>query len=118
MKEIMIDGVAYVPKEEQFAGQLDGMDYCIIRTYSAGVFAGYIESREGKEAVLRNVRRIWYWAGANSLSDLANQGTVKPKDCKFSTPVNKEIVTEVIEILYCTEKAKASIAEVEEWTKK
>lgn len=45
--------------------------YSIIRTYSAGVFAGYIKTRKGKEAVITNARRLWYWSGAASLSELS-----------------------------------------------
>jgi hypothetical protein len=47
---------------------LDGMKYVICRTYSAGVFAGYLESRNGQEVVMRKARRIFYWDGAASLS--------------------------------------------------
>ena len=91
------------------------MEYKIVRTYSAGVFAGYIESREGKEVVMRNVRRIWYWDGACSLSELAVNGTCKPDECKFAIPVDRILVTEAIEILDVTEKAKESIEGVKEW---
>lgn len=51
------------------------MKYVIVRTYSAGVFAGELESRTGQEVVLRNARRIWYWVGAATLSQLAMEGT-------------------------------------------
>ena len=44
------------------------LKYVIVRTYSAGVFAGELESKNGQEVVLRNARRIWYWSGAASLS--------------------------------------------------
>lgn len=119
MKEININGEIYVPKsylnEVIPSEKMDGMEYVIVRTYSAGVFAGYIESREGKEAVLRNSRRIWYWAGANSLSQLAMYGTCKPNSCKFAVPVEKTVVTEVIEILSTTQKAKESIEGVPLW---
>lgn len=103
MKEII--------KEEK----TEGMEYKIVRTYSAGVFAGYIESREGREVVMRNVRRIWYWDGACSLSELAVNGTCKPDECKFAIPVDRILVTEAIEILDVTEKAKESIEGVKEW---
>lgn len=119
MKEITVNGVEYIEKSavEEFskAEKLDGMEYCIVRTYSAGVFAGYVESRNGKEAVIRKVRRIWYWDGANSLSQLAVDGTLKPENCKFACEVDKIIVTEVIEVIPCTEKAKKSIEGVAEW---
>lgn len=115
--EIEINGVIYVPKDSvnQFEPKFDAMEYCMVRTYSAGVFAGYIESRNGKEAVLRNARRIWKWAGAASLSQLATDGTSKPMDCKFPVAVDKVILTEVIEIIPITEKAKNSIEGVPEW---
>ena len=54
--------------------------YFIVRTYSAGVFAGEIESRNGKEVVMRNARRLWYWDGAASLSQLAMEGVSEPEN--------------------------------------
>jgi hypothetical protein len=33
--------------------------YVIVRTYSAGVFAGNLQSRDGKEVVLTDARRLW-----------------------------------------------------------
>lgn len=117
-KEININGTIYVPKDSvavEYAENFAGMEYCMVRTYSAGVFAGYIESRNGKEAVLRNARRIWYWDGAASLSQLATDGTSKPENCKFPCTVDKVILTEVIEIIPITAKAKASIDSVKVW---
>lgn len=118
MNEITLNGIIYVPKteiEEAKAKEFDGMKYCIVRTYSAGVFAGYVEKRNGKEAVIRNVRRIWYWDGACSLSQLAKEGTAKPENCKFAVMVDKIEVTEAIEIIECTEKARTNIEGVPEW---
>lgn len=92
------------------------MPYVMCRTYSAGVFAGYLYSRSGKEVVLKDARRIWYWAGAASLSELAERGTSRPDDCKFPCPVARVDLTEVIEIIYISEGAKQSIQGVKEWT--
>ena len=89
--------------------------YVIVRTYSAGVFAGFLESREGKEVTLTKVRRLWYWSGAASLSQLAEMGTCNPKDCKFPDPVSRIVLTEAIEILDVTEVAQASIEAVIPW---
>lgn len=55
----------------------------IVHTYSAGVFAGTLESKIGKEVILSDARRLWYWAGAASLSQLAVDGVSKPNKCKF-----------------------------------
>ena len=88
---------------------------CIVRTQTAGVFLGVVAQRNGKEARLTNARRLWYWAGAASLSQLATEGTSKPSQCKFPTSVPEVILTEVIEIIPATEAAIASIAAVPEW---
>ena len=89
--------------------------YVIVRTYSAGVFAGYLQSRKGQEIVLTNARRLWYWAGAASLSQLAVDGTSKPQECKFPVAVPRVELLQVIEILDVTEKAKSSIENVSVW---
>lgn len=90
--------------------------YVMVRTYSAGVFTGYLKNKTGKEVTLQNARRIWYWAGAASLSELAQRGTSKPEECKFPCEVDSVTLTEAIEILSVTEQAKASIASVPVWT--
>lgn len=119
--EITIDGITYVRKDSipntdmNHVFDPDGLEYCMVRTYSAGVFAGYVEKRNGKEAVLRNARRIWRWAGAATLSQLATDGTSDPQNCKFPCAVDNVTLTEVIEIIPTTEKAKKSIDEVPVW---
>lgn len=91
--------------------------YVIVRTYSAGVFAGDLISRNGQEVVLKNARRLWYWAGAASLSQLAMTGTTLPEECKFPCEVNQVELMQAIEILDVTEAAKASIKAVPVWSK-
>ena len=89
--------------------------YCIVRTYSAGVFAGEIIERNGREVTMNNARRIWYWKGAASLSQLSLDGTSSPEECKFPAPVDNIELLEVIEILQCTDKARKSIEGVNIW---
>lgn len=116
--ELSINGEIYVKKSEiadTAVPMKDGMKYCIVRTYSAGVFAGYVESRAGQEVVMRDARRIFYWDGAASLSQLAMSGTSKPQNCKFPEAVDRVELLQAIEILDCTEKAKKSIASVGLW---
>ena len=116
--EIEVNKKIYVLKSNirntEKAKPKKNMPYVIVRTYSAGVFACYLEKRVGKEAKLIEARRLWYWKGANSLSDLALNGVKFPDDCKFTAPVNCE-VTEVIEVLEVTEKAKQIILGVKIW---
>ena len=90
--------------------------YVIVRTYSAGVFAGEIESKNGKEVVLTNARRLWYWSGAASLSQMAVAGTSKPEDCKFPVAVPRVELLQAIEILDVSAEAKASIDAVPVWS--
>jgi hypothetical protein len=89
--------------------------YVIVRTNSAGVFAGNLQSREGQEVVLTDARRLWYWAGAASLSQLAVDGTSKPQQCKFPVAVPRVELLQAIEILDVTPKAEASIKAVPAW---
>jgi hypothetical protein len=89
--------------------------YVIIRTSSAGVFAGTLIKKEGSEVELHNARRLWYWDGAASLSQLAEEGVSKPNDCKFPKEVAQVILLGVIEILKVSAKAKESIASVKIW---
>ena len=114
---ITVEGKEYVPKDsiEKKAFDSKGRKYQIVRTYSAGVFAGYIESRNGQEVVMRNARRLWYWDGACSLSQLSVDGVSKPQNCKFPCEVDRVELLQVVEILDCTEKAKESIEEVAIW---
>ena len=89
--------------------------YCMVRTYSAGVFAGTVKSRNGKEITLTNARRIYYWDGAATLSQLATDGTSKPENCKFPCVVSEVLLTEMIELIPITEVAKNSILAVPVW---
>jgi len=122
-KTITIDGIDYVPKgTEQKGGLLKaptkkGMKYVICRTYSAGVFAGYLEKRTGQEVVLRNARRLWWcWDESESLSELSVRGVSKPENCEFPAEVDRVELMQAIEILDCSEEAQKSIASVKEWT--
>ena len=115
-ESIKIDNVEYVRKDSIVGATfLDGKPYVIARTFSAGVFAGYLENRTGQEVVLRNARRIWYWDGASSLSQLAMEGTAKPNSCKFPIAVDRVELLQTIEIINCTEKSRKSIESVAIW---
>ena len=119
--EIVIDGKEYVLKSTiknsmAKAKSLKGLDYCIVRTYSAGVFAGYFNRKvKGQEGTVINARRLWYWDGANSLSELAMKGVTKPTNCKFAIIVPEIDLKNIIEVLPCTENARLNIALVKEW---
>jgi len=116
---IKIDEVEYIRKSSvpQMADKLNGKEYVIVRTTSAGVHAGYLETRNGKEVTLLSSRRLWYWDGAASLSQLAVDGVSKPQNCKFPCEVATILLLEAIEVIPCTANARKSIKEVAVWQK-
>lgn len=91
--------------------------YVIVRTTSAGVFAGFLKSKKGQEVVLTTARRLWYWSGAASLSQLSVDGVSDPKNCKFPVAVPEVTLLQAIEILPVSAKAKKSIEAVPTWAK-
>jgi hypothetical protein len=113
-KTIKIDNVEYVQKSSE--SNPDTLkDYCIVRCASSGVFAGNVVSEKGQEVTIRNARRLWYWSGAATLSQLAMEGTVKPTECKFPQEVSEVRVKDAIEVLPCSEYAHDSIKSVKIW---
>ncbi len=118
--EMIVNGITYVPKSQnQIAEKVDGMGYVIIRSDRAGVFAGYLSNKmytkSGTEVTLINSRRLWYWSGAATLSQLAVDGTNNPNSCKFPCEVPKHTISGVLEIIPTTAKAQQSIKEVKIW---
>lgn len=87
----------------------------IIRGDRSGAFFGKLVAKEGQEVKLEDCRRLWYWDGAASLSQLAKEGVTNPEECKFTVTVSEIIITDVIEIIPCTDKAVKIIEGVEEW---
>ena len=91
-------------------------DYVIVRSYGAGVFEGKLVSQQERTVVLEDARRLWYWKGAASLSELSQRGVKYPDQCKFPMRVPSMTVFEVVEILPVSVEAHASIEQVPEWT--
>lgn len=114
---ILINGVEYVSKDsiKKTATKKAGMPWVVVRTYSAGVHCGYLKSRKLKEVELLEARRLYYWEGAFTLSEIAMKGVSKPENCKFPPLVNSIILTEAIEIIPATEEAKKSILNVKNY---
>lgn len=89
--------------------------YSIVRCNGAGVFMAIVVSRKGTEAVLKDSRRLWYWKGASSLSQLAVDGVKYPNECKFPVAMPHQEVTGVLEVIRVSDKAKASVDSVPVW---
>lgn len=89
----------------------------IVRGDRSGVFFGTLAEREGREVRLTKCRRLWYWDGAASISQLAVDGTKFPGECKFTVTVDEIEILDAIEIIPCSEKAIKSIEGVKVWAR-
>lgn len=87
----------------------------IVRGDRSGIFFGTLVEKDGREVKLETCRRLWYWDGAASISQLAVDGTSNPGNCKFTVTVDEIEILDAIEIIPCTEKAVESIEGVREW---
>lgn len=87
----------------------------IIRSDRAGVFFGTLKEKNGNEVTLTECRRLWYWDGAASISQLAVNGTVRPDRCQFTVVVDEICILGVIEIIPCSDNAIESIEGVKPW---
>jgi len=98
---------------------MENLKFVIVRTDRAGVHMGFLKECSPvngfHDVTLVNTRRIWSWSGANSISDLANQGSKKPSDCKITAPVieNKMMAIEVIEV---SKLGKENLDAIPYWT--
>lgn len=102
----------------KLAASVDGMPYVLVRTYSAGVHFGYLAEKNstlaGVEVKLIKARRVYYWKGAATLSQMANDGVKNPTECKFTQAV-ESIDLLAIEIIAITEKASINLNKVAIW---
>ena len=87
----------------------------IVRGDRSGVFFGTLVSKDGQEVELMDCRRLWYWDGAASISQLAMTGTTAPENCKFTMYVPNIVILDAIEIIECTPEAIKSIEAVDVW---
>lgn len=89
--------------------------YYIIRGDRSGVFFGHIAHREGREVTITECRRLWYWVGAASLSQMAAEGVKRPSGCKFTVAVDELAILDAIELIPCTDAAANNIKAVPVW---
>ena len=65
---------------------------------------------------MKNARRIYYWTGAATLSQLSQEGTSSPETCKFPKSIPEVLLLGVIEIIPMSQKAVDSISSVKIWS--
>ena len=91
----------------------------IVRSYGAGVFFGTLKEVEtqGDKLVVELLkdRKLYYWDGACAVQEIADKGTLKEENCKFTVTVESQVISSVIEIIPCTKTAIKVIEGVKEW---
>lgn len=143
INEVEINGIKYIPKDSQettitplsatrlkWCGEVfvketviptneDGLKAVLIRSYAAGVHFGYLKDEKfteaGKVVTLVNTRRVWYWDGAASLSQMALEGVKKPENCKFSVVLPENEIVNVIETIPLSEYALNNLYKIAIW---
>lgn len=82
--------------------------YCLVRTYSAGVHAGILESIQGTQVILRDATRLWQWVkgpkGTLSLSSVAIHGA--GAQSRIDGPVPSILLTQAVEVIPCSEEGQ------------
>ena len=91
-------------------------EWVIVRCRDAGVHFGKLKDYEGREVILENSRRMWYWFAAqgHTLSGCAVHG-VKQDESKIAAEVKVIVLPEACEIISCEPKAIKSIGECDEY---
>lgn len=117
--EITINGETYVKKTHTRTDMGD-RPYVITRGKDHGVHAGYYDGEDTDGWItLLHARRIWYWDGAASLSEIAVYGCAEDRreKCRFAAcePMKKLDRKDTCEILYCQPEGQAMIEGQPEW---
>lgn len=86
----------------------------IARIDRAGVFHGTLDYIDNEIIRLKDTRRIYYWNGALSVTDMAAKGLTGGR---ISVPVTTvEFMSDkIVELNECSEEASKSIVTIKPW---
>jgi len=117
--ELEVNGVIYVPKSEHkaLAKNTEGLQYVIVRSRDAGCHAGYLKKDNDTSVELVNSRRLWFWKGALTLSELAMNGVTNADECKFAQVLPEIKIANYCELIPASDDGRKSIEGVREWKK-
>jgi len=90
---------------------------CVVRSNMAGVFIGKIDKiNDDKSLLMSNVRKIYYWKGANTIEDIAEKGIKNINESKITLTIDTLLLSEFIQIIPASEIAIANIKSHPIWT--
>lgn len=101
----------FAPSNANFDNGMIGK-YVVVRCRDAGVHAGVLVSTNGRECLLKDARRLWYWKVRKGSSDFLNGIALSGvhADSKIGAPVEIHL-TENCEIIKASDEAEKSIRE-------
>ena len=121
VNELEVNGETYVKKSSisklENKASTTGLPYVVVRSRDSGCHAGFLKEEDGNTLTLIDSRRLWYWDGAATLSQLANEGVTKPESCKFPDEVSLITIYGCCEKITATSAAFNSIKGVPVWRK-
>ena len=112
---IMIDDVKYVRADSisTSSHNVDGMDYCIVRSREQGVMCGYVESIDGRTVKLHQARQIWKYGSSFVLPDIAEKGMRYPDKAMLSVAMSQPCyMLEACGVLTCTKTAAQQLINI------
>ena len=83
-------------------------EFVVVRTSDAGVHMGTLVECLGTAVVLKDSRRLYRWTGAFTLNEVSQQGV--GEDSRISQPVPRILLTQAIEVIPCSEKARENLS--------
>lgn len=87
--------------------------FYIVRSDRAGVFFGNIKENKGSSVVMTNVRKIYYWEGANAVEQISQHGV---SDKSLLTVLVPEMeIASPIQIIPCSDTAEKNLKAQKEW---
>jgi len=118
-ERIKLADIEYIRSDlTNLAPDVDGLRYCVIRTYSAGVHIGFVKEfgeKHPQHAKLLKSRRLHYWDGACSLSQVALDGVSNNSRIAMELPEIE--LTDVIEVIPCSASAAKFFQGAKAWKK-
>ena len=112
---IKIDEIEYVRKDSVSSEplNLDGMDYCIIRSRDQGVMCGYVESINGRTVKVHKARQIWRYDSTFVLPDIAEHGMRDASKAMLSAAMSQPMYfLEACGVLTCTIKSAKELISI------
>lgn len=122
MEKLELNGITYVREDlccNKNHVDTEGLKAVLIRSCASGVHFGFFKEEKdllsGKQVTLVNSRRVHYWEGACSISQLALEGTKKPDDCRISVTLPEITITQVIEVIPLSVASYNNLNSINEW---